>query len=81
MKREVRSAKTKSTSKTSKIKVDFNTKAVEFLASRKGTVIQKGNLVNDLSKATKCSSRTAYRMVDTLMSTNKLSTINLIKIN
>jgi hypothetical protein len=62
-------------------KVDYNAKAVEFLASRKGTVIQKGNLVNDLSKATKCSSRTAYRMVDTLIATNKVSKVNLIKIN
>jgi len=81
-KAEVKNAKTKSKGKKGKMcKVDFNAKAVEFLASRKGTVIQKGNLVANIAAATKCSSRTAYRVVDTLIATNKVSKVNLIKIN
>lgn len=81
-KTEVNAAKGKKGKGKGKMcKVDYNAKAVEFLASRKGSVIQKGNLVSSIATAVKCSSRTAYRVVDTLIATNKVSKVNLIKIN
>lgn len=82
IKTEVKNAKGKTKSKKGKMcKLNYNAKATEFLNSRKGTVIQKGNLVKTLARVTKCSERTAYRMVDGYIAKNKVSVVNLVKIN
>lgn len=59
---------------------DTMTKVKNVLDKNKGITISQKELVKVLAKGAKVSPRTAYRAVDTLMNTGRVSKVVMLKI-